>query len=209
MRIAFYAPMKPPDHPAPSGDRRMARLLMAALDAGGHSVELSSRFRSYDGAGAAERQRPPGGAWAPTGGASDPSLPVAARRPTAPGMVYLSSLPQSARLVGSLGRRQSRHPLCGDRGVPCAETAARALGVRMVSGGARPYPVPIWYWASTRRMRTASRRCSASGRGSFPCGRFSTPPLTPPPPSAATAFAGRCRGAWPSTALNPGCFAWR
>ena len=57
MRIAFYAPMKPPDHPAPSGDRRMARLLMAALDAGGHTVELASRFRSYDGAGAAERQR--------------------------------------------------------------------------------------------------------------------------------------------------------
>ena len=57
MRIAFYAPMKPPDHPAPSGDRRMARLLMAALDAGGHSVELASRFRSYDGAGVAERQR--------------------------------------------------------------------------------------------------------------------------------------------------------
>ena len=57
MRIAFYAPMKPPDHPAPSGDRRMARLLMAALGAAGHSVELASRFRSFDGAGAAERQR--------------------------------------------------------------------------------------------------------------------------------------------------------
>ncbi len=57
MRIAFYAPMKPPDHPAPSGDRRMARLLMAALNAGGHSVELASRFRSYDSTGAARRQR--------------------------------------------------------------------------------------------------------------------------------------------------------
>jgi hypothetical protein len=31
MRIAFYAPMKPPDHPQPSGDRRMANLLMQAL----------------------------------------------------------------------------------------------------------------------------------------------------------------------------------
>ena len=31
MRIAFYAPMKPPDDPRPSGDRTMARLLMAAL----------------------------------------------------------------------------------------------------------------------------------------------------------------------------------
>ena len=26
MRIAFYAPLKPPDHPMPSGDRRIAQL---------------------------------------------------------------------------------------------------------------------------------------------------------------------------------------
>ena len=25
MRVAFYAPLKPPDHPVPSGDRRVAR----------------------------------------------------------------------------------------------------------------------------------------------------------------------------------------
>ena len=29
--VAFYAPMKAPDHPAPSGDRTMARLLLKAL----------------------------------------------------------------------------------------------------------------------------------------------------------------------------------
>lgn len=56
MRIAFYAPMKPPDHPVPSGDRRMARLLLAALAQAGHQVEVASRFRSYDGAGRPERQ---------------------------------------------------------------------------------------------------------------------------------------------------------
>lgn len=56
MRIAFYAPLKPPDHPAPSGDRRMARLLMAALGGAGYGVELASRFRSYDGTGDAPRQ---------------------------------------------------------------------------------------------------------------------------------------------------------
>ena len=55
MRIAFYAPLKPPHHPAPSGDRRMARLLMAAL--GKHDVHLASRLRSYDGAGNGVRQR--------------------------------------------------------------------------------------------------------------------------------------------------------
>ncbi len=51
MRIAFYAPMKPPDHPAPSGDRRVARLLIEALERAGHEVELASRLRSRDGFG--------------------------------------------------------------------------------------------------------------------------------------------------------------
>ena len=31
MRIAFYAPLKPPTHPIPSGDREVARLKLAAL----------------------------------------------------------------------------------------------------------------------------------------------------------------------------------
>ena len=48
--------MKPPDHPVPSGDRRMARAFMALLADLGHEVELASRFRSYDGAGDPARQ---------------------------------------------------------------------------------------------------------------------------------------------------------
>jgi glycosyltransferase involved in cell wall biosynthesis len=48
MRIAFYAPMKPPDHPVPSGDRTMARLIIAALAHTGHEVVLASRFRSWN-----------------------------------------------------------------------------------------------------------------------------------------------------------------
>jgi len=56
MRIAFYAPLKPPDHPVPSGDRRMARLFIEGLRVGGHEVDIASRFRSYDGAGDAVRQ---------------------------------------------------------------------------------------------------------------------------------------------------------
>lgn len=56
MRIAFYAPMKPPTHPVPSGDRRMARSFMALLADLGHEVRLASRFRSYDGHGDPERQ---------------------------------------------------------------------------------------------------------------------------------------------------------
>ncbi|MBI1207789.1 MAG: glycosyltransferase [Azospirillum sp.] len=48
MDIAFYAPLKPPNHPVPSGDRRMARLLMAALGSAGHRVTLASTLRSWD-----------------------------------------------------------------------------------------------------------------------------------------------------------------
>jgi glycosyltransferase involved in cell wall biosynthesis len=47
MNVAFYAPMKPPDHPHPSGDRLMARQIMHALQAGGHVVHVASRLRSW------------------------------------------------------------------------------------------------------------------------------------------------------------------
>jgi len=56
MRIAFYAPMKPPTHGTPSGDRRVAGMYMDALARAGHRVELVSTFRSYDGTGDATRQ---------------------------------------------------------------------------------------------------------------------------------------------------------
>ena len=57
MRIAFHAPLKAPDHPVPSGDRQMARLLLAALRAGGHAVEVVSTFRSHLSAPDPERMR--------------------------------------------------------------------------------------------------------------------------------------------------------
>lgn len=57
MIVAFHAPMKPPDHPLPSGDRQLARHLMQALALGGFEVRLASRFRSYEGAGDGDRQR--------------------------------------------------------------------------------------------------------------------------------------------------------
>ncbi|MBL4751198.1 MAG: glycosyltransferase family 4 protein [Amylibacter sp.] len=46
--IAFYAPMKPPTHPTPSGDRAVARGVLQAL---GDKVELVSELRIYDGKG--------------------------------------------------------------------------------------------------------------------------------------------------------------
>ena len=60
MRVAFYAPLKAPGHPVPSGDRAIARLLLAALERAGATrgweVDVASRFRSFDGAGDADRQ---------------------------------------------------------------------------------------------------------------------------------------------------------
>jgi len=57
MRVAFYAPMKPPTDPNPSGDRLMARLLMRAWEHSGSQVELASRFRSYDKGHAIRQKR--------------------------------------------------------------------------------------------------------------------------------------------------------
>ena len=51
MNIAFYAPMKAPDHPTPSGDRTIARLLIAALGAAGYQAQTVSTLRSLDVAG--------------------------------------------------------------------------------------------------------------------------------------------------------------
>ncbi len=47
MKIAFYAPLKPPGHPVPSGDRLMARQIIAALEMAGHRLEVASELRSF------------------------------------------------------------------------------------------------------------------------------------------------------------------
>ncbi|CAN7272977.1 glycosyltransferase family 4 protein [Pararhizobium sp. LjRoot235] len=47
MKIAFYCPLKSPNHPVPSGDRLMARLLMTALERAGHQVEIASELRAF------------------------------------------------------------------------------------------------------------------------------------------------------------------
>jgi glycosyltransferase involved in cell wall biosynthesis len=57
MSLAFYAPLKSPDHPTPSGDRRMARALMEALARTGQRVEIACRLRSYDRTGDVLRQQ--------------------------------------------------------------------------------------------------------------------------------------------------------
>jgi len=49
MHMAFYAPLKSPDHPVPSGDRLMARALLSALGQSGHRVEVASQLRAFTG----------------------------------------------------------------------------------------------------------------------------------------------------------------
>lgn len=56
MNIAFYAPLKPPDHAVPSGDREIARALLQALRLCGHTVVVASQLRSFDARGDALRQ---------------------------------------------------------------------------------------------------------------------------------------------------------
>ena len=46
MKIAFYAPFKPLDHPRPSGDLTTALGLTRFLAGRGHAIEVASRFRA-------------------------------------------------------------------------------------------------------------------------------------------------------------------
>ena len=46
MKVAFYAPLKTTDHPVPSGDRLMARMLVAALEGADMQVDIAARLRS-------------------------------------------------------------------------------------------------------------------------------------------------------------------
>jgi glycosyltransferase involved in cell wall biosynthesis len=46
-RIAFYATIKPPDHPIPSGDRLVAANLLKALALAGYDAGLASRYIAY------------------------------------------------------------------------------------------------------------------------------------------------------------------
>ena len=50
-KIAFYAPMKAPGHPNPSGDRHIARLTLQALARAGFDPTCVSRLRTLDMAG--------------------------------------------------------------------------------------------------------------------------------------------------------------
>lgn len=50
-RIAFYAPMKSPRHPVPSGDREMARNLISIISSGNAQVDLVTELKVFDKTG--------------------------------------------------------------------------------------------------------------------------------------------------------------
>jgi glycosyltransferase involved in cell wall biosynthesis len=56
MKLAFYAPLKSPNHTVPSGDRAMGRALLSALKDGGHDVSLVSELRLYEPKGCQKAQ---------------------------------------------------------------------------------------------------------------------------------------------------------
>ena len=47
MKVAFFAPLKSPEHAVPSGDRQMARALIRAMTFAGHQVEVVSSLRCF------------------------------------------------------------------------------------------------------------------------------------------------------------------
>lgn len=56
MQLAFYAPLKSPNHTTPSGDREIARGLIKALKTLDADVTLASTLRTRDGVGDATAQ---------------------------------------------------------------------------------------------------------------------------------------------------------
>ena len=56
MKVAFYAPLKPPDSPVPSGDRKMARQLIACLRSNRYDVKLISRLKTREPHGLRHKQ---------------------------------------------------------------------------------------------------------------------------------------------------------
>ena len=121
MSIAFYAPMKPPGHPTPSGDRRMARLLMQALDRAGYPVFLASDWRTYDGKGDPAAQ--------------DEMMALAAQEVerikavTRPTLWFTYHCYYKAPdLARSCGFGSPWHSLCHRRGEPRQKTPRRTVG---------------------------------------------------------------------------------
>ncbi len=203
MRLAFYAPLKPPDHPVPSGDRRMAQLLVQAWEQGGASGRARQPARQPPGRGRATsgggRPPPPSSAtrcWP----SMPPVRPPSARRPGSP----ITSI--TRRRIGwdptSPGRSPS--PIWSPR--PPSPASA---------------PAALMPWAMTPPPRRCGRRRGSSsstrrtGRGWSPwspcpiawssCRPSSIWRNSAASPAPARRRAGRSPRAMGWTRASPGC----
>ena len=87
MSLAFYAPLKSPDHPTPSGDRRMARALIEALGrdrAAGRARLPAAQLRSRRRSSAPATPAGAGRSGAPTSSCAATGRSLRARRPGSP-----------------------------------------------------------------------------------------------------------------------------
>ena len=140
MRIAFYAPLKSPEHAVPSGDRLMARLLIRCLTEAGHDVTVASHLRAFLrdpadaaalpalSASAADEQRRLGAEW----------------RRTEPPRLWLTYHPyyKAPDLIGP--------PLCAAFGLPYV-TVEASYSARRNTG----------LWADTQALVLAALRLAA------------------------------------------------
>ena len=134
--VAFYAPLKSPDHPLPSGDRTMARLLLKALGEAGFAPELASELRTLDrGGDAAFQDDVRGSSRSPRPIALDRALIERLRRQTAAApLVHLSCLLQGAGLDRPARRRRARASPMSLPKAPRAGKRARGAWARGHAG---------------------------------------------------------------------------
>ncbi len=102
MKIAFHAPLKSPDHPVPSGDRQMARMLIEALRLAGHDVGIASELRTFsreasDAAFSAFRREPKGRSHGLGGLAVERGSPTSGFATTRTTRLRISLVPRSRR----------------------------------------------------------------------------------------------------------------
>ena len=141
MRVAFYAPMKPPDHPLPSGDRRIARAFMAFWRALATRSSLPAGFAAM----MAAATRAASNGW--SGSASDwrrACCGAIGGRP-ARTLVHLPSLSQGAGLAGARGQPGAPIPYVVAE-ASLAASRRRVLGPRAMRRAWRQSPRPTSCW---------------------------------------------------------------
>ena len=134
MHIAFYAPLKSPDHPVPSGDRLMARLLTQAMRHAGYTVTLASQFRSYAPSAENFEARYAAG----EGGSQAARRRMAHARRTR-SLLLLPPLLQVARLPRSSPLRRVWHSLRNGGGLLFVAARGGCVGSGASAGGERPW----------------------------------------------------------------------